>query len=126
MKELEIFWHTMAEGLKLLAKGVETIAHQIEGFSQAGSKAPAKSAAPKPPKAAKPKTTSRKPAAAKAQTKTAIDTVFDIIAGSTDGVNTAELVKQTGFNTKKVQNIIYKLKKRGKITTRVKGVYVKA
>ena len=126
MKEMELFWHTMAEGLKLLAKGVESIADQIEGFSRSREKAPAKPAAKKSPKKAKPKTTSRKPAAAGAQAKTAIDTVYDIIAGSTDGVKTAELVQQTGFGTKKVQNIVYKLKKRGKITTRVKGVYVKA
>jgi predicted transcriptional regulator len=122
MKELDIFWHIMADGLKLLAKGVDSIAEQVESFSKTQGEAAAKKASPKP----KPKAAPKKKAPVKAQAKTAIATVYDIIAASAEGVKTVELVKQTGFNTKKVQNIIFKLKKQGKITTRVKGVYIKA
>lgn len=122
MKELDIFWHIMADGLKLLAKGVDSIAEQVESFSKTQGEAAAKKASPK----TKPKAAPKKKAPVKAQAKTAIATVYDIIAASAEGVKTVELVKQTGFNTKKVQNIIFKLKKQGKITTRVKGVYIKA
>jgi len=35
-------------------------------------------------------------------------------------------VEKTGFNEKKIRNIVYKLKKQGKIMAKEKGIYVKA
>ncbi len=46
---------------------------------------------------------------------TAGDTVLNIIGKSKTGVDTAALQKETGFTTKKIHNIVYKLKKQGKI-----------
>jgi hypothetical protein len=57
---------------------------------------------------------------------TAGDTVFNIIEKSKDGVDTATLQKETGFTTKKIHNIVYKLKKQGKIISEKKGFYKKA
>lgn len=71
------------------------------------------------------KVAAKKPAARKT-TKTAIDTVLGVIKGYKRGANTAALMKKTGFNKKKVWNIIFELKKQGKIKSEIKGIYLKA
>lgn len=81
----------------------------------AKKKAPAKKAAPK-----------KKAPAKKAAKVTAADTVLNVINRTKKGVNTATLMKKTGFDNKKVANIIFKLKKQGKIKNPEKGLYVKA
>ena len=57
---------------------------------------------------------------------TAADTVLGFIQRSRNGINSLKLIKKTGFNQKKIANIIYKLKKQGKIQSPEKGAYVKA
>ena len=57
---------------------------------------------------------------------TAGDTILNIIEKSREGVDVASLQKETGFTTKKIHNIVYKLKKQGKITSEQKGFYKKA
>ena len=57
---------------------------------------------------------------------TAGDTVLNIIEKNRAGVDVASLQKETGFTTKKIHNIVYKLKKQGKIISESKGVYKKA
>ena len=81
----------------------------------AKKKAPAKKAAPK-----------KKAPAKKATKVTAADQVLKVINRAKKGVNTATLMKKTGFDNKKVANIIFKLKKQGKIKNPEKGLYVKA
>jgi len=51
---------------------------------------------------------------------------MNIIGKSRAGVDVASLQKETGFTTKKIHNIVYKLKKQGKIISESKGVYKKA
>ena len=55
---------------------------------------------------------------------TATDKVLKIIMGRKRGVNTATLVKKTGFNQKKVTNILQRTYKQGKIKRVGKGIYV--
>ena len=82
---------------------------------------PIKKVAPEPtPKPKKAKE------AKKEKEMTAGDTVLNIIGKSKTGVNTATLQKETGFTTKKIHNIVYKLKKQGKIISERKGFYKKA
>ena len=57
---------------------------------------------------------------------TAADTVLGIIKRSKKGIATAALMEKTGYNQKKVTNIVFKLRKQGKIKNEGKGVYVKA
>jgi len=64
--------------------------------------------------------------AKKEKEMTAGDTVLNIIGKSKTGVDTATLQKETGFTTKKIHNIVYKLKKQGKIISEKKGFYKKA
>ena len=54
---------------------------------------------------------------------TAIDTIFDIVKKSGKPVDMAMLREKTGFESKKIANILFKLKKQGKIKSVDKGVY---
>ena len=86
----------------------------------AAKKATAKKAAPKK------KAPAKKAPAKKAAKVTAADAVLKVINRAKKGVNTAAIMKKTGFDNKKVANIIFKLKKQGKIKNPEKGLYVKA
>jgi hypothetical protein len=66
------------------------------------------------------------PAKKKPAKLTATDQVLGIINGSKNGVNTATLMTKTGFNQKKVTNILQRTYKQGKIKRVGKGVYVGA
>ena len=45
---------------------------------------------------------------------------------SKKGVNSATLVKKTGFDNKKIANIVFKLRKQGRVKSVDRGVYTKA
>jgi len=62
----------------------------------------------------------------KAAPATVADTVLAIIKRSKKGVDTAALMKKTSYNKKKISNLIFKLRKQGKIKSIGKGVYLKA
>jgi cell division septum initiation protein DivIVA len=135
MKEVQKLLKMVSDGLKTLAQGVEAIAEKVDetvatkSAGKAGSKkqsAPVKTA----------KTVSKKAKAAKkavpevvlkkaVKATSAVDTVLNIINRSKKGVNTAAIKAKTGYDQKKVSNIVYKLKKLGKIKAVQKGVYVK-
>ncbi len=76
-------------------------------------------------KAAVKKAAVKKPAAKKTAQLSAVDTAFGFIKRYKKGVSTAALMEKTGFDKKKVYNIIYKLNSLGKIKSVGKGVYVK-
>ena len=76
------------------------------------------------PRAAK-KAPAKKAAAAKRAAKlTATDQVLGIIKRSKKGVNAATLMTKTGFDLKKVRNILQRTYKQGKIKRVEKGIYV--
>ncbi len=78
------------------------------------------------PRAAK-KASAKKTLATKAAAKlTATDQVLGIIKRSKKGVNIKTLMDKTGFNNKKVTNILQRTFKQGKIKRAEKGVYVSA
>ncbi len=54
----------------------------------------------------------------------ASDTVYEIIKRFKKGVGFADIQIRTGFNDKKLRNIIYRLGKLGKITRRSRGIYI--
>ena len=74
--------------------------------------------------AAEPKPEAKKEKETKKE-MTAGDAVLNIIQKSKKGVDTASIQKETGFTTKKIHNIVYKLKKQGKIISESKGFYKK-
>lgn len=134
MKEIETFLDTISDGLRTLANGIETLAKKVDELSKSGGSGKAKGKAPKkaakkaPKKAAAKKAPAKKGKAAKkpSQQETAYDTVVSMIQKSAKGVDTATIKKNTGFDAKKIANIIYKAKKQGKIKAQKKGVYIKA
>jgi DNA replicative helicase MCM subunit Mcm2 (Cdc46/Mcm family) len=65
-----------------------------------------------------------KKAPVKAAKKTDTDKVLEIINRSKKGVDTATVMKKTGFDQKKVRNILFRTYKQGKITRAEKGIYV--
>ena len=54
---------------------------------------------------------------------TAVDTVLDIIRRSGQGVGFAEIQAKTGFDDKKIRNIIFRLHKAGLIKRKRRGIY---
>jgi predicted Rossmann fold nucleotide-binding protein DprA/Smf involved in DNA uptake len=85
---------------------------------------PAKAKAVK--KVAAKKAAPKKAVPKKAKPATAADTVLAIINRYKKGVNNAALMEKTGYNQKKISNLVFKLRKQGKIKSVAKGVYVKA
>ena len=57
---------------------------------------------------------------------TAYDTFLGIINKRNKGVSIKELKTRTGFDDKKIANLVYKAKKQGKIKSEQKGIYKKA
>ena len=78
------------------------------------------------PGAAKKSPAKKAPATKRAAKLTATDQVLGIIKRSKKGVNIKTLMDKTGFNHKKVTNILQRTFKQGKIKRVGKGVYVGA
>ena len=55
---------------------------------------------------------------------TATDLVLDIIRQNNQGVGIEQIQAKTGFEKKKLRNIIYHLNKTGKIRRKNRGIYV--
>ncbi len=146
MKKVDVFLKTVVDGMKVMAKEVDSLAEKLDGIAKErldekakakpSRKAPAKPkkvVEKKPVKKAVPKKAVKKVVAKKDVKKavakkpvTAVDTVLGIINTSKKGVDTATLTKKTGYNRKKVANLVFKLKKQGQIKSVGKGVYLKA
>lgn len=76
------------------------------------------------------KTTSTKGAAARSKrgnrtksSETALDQVFNVVKRSRKGVSFADIQAKTGFEDKKIRNVIFRLNKLGKISRKSRGVY---
>jgi phage protein D len=135
MKNLKENLQAITKELKTLMGKVEQLGKALDKAAKAAisskttkKKAAPKAAAKKTP--AKKKSASKKPAkkaaaSAAATGPTAIDTVVDIIKKSKNGVDVETLIKKTGYDTKKISNLVYKAKKRGDIKSGAKGIYVK-
>ena len=142
MAEMDQIFKAMSEGLKTLAQAITGIADKVEHMAgqekeekprakraakpKTKAKAAAKKAAPK--KKTKAKSAAKKPKKAaqaprQTQKKTALMQLNELIAQYPQGVDTEELKKKTGFDDKKIHNIVYKLKKQNKIKTLRKGIY---
>ncbi len=57
---------------------------------------------------------------------TAIDVVLDVIKRSKQGIGFAAIQAKTGFDEKKIRNIIFRLNKIGKIKRKSRGIYIAA
>jgi len=57
---------------------------------------------------------------------TASGVVLEVIKQAGDGIRFSELQDQTGFNEKKLRNIVFRLNKLGKIKQKSRGIYIPA
>jgi Fic family protein len=57
---------------------------------------------------------------------TAIDIVLDTVKHSRQGIDFAAIQAKTGFEEKKIRNIIFRLNKTGKIKRKSRGIYISA
>lgn len=129
MKEIQSLLKIMSDGLKTLAHGVDTLAERVDDLAKAQT--PVKPKKKKPAATAAKDKVGKKPVRKTAKVKevkpsTASENVLKIIGRSKKGVGTAKIIENTGYNQKKVSNIIYRLKKQGKIKNVGKGIYVKS
>jgi len=122
MKALKKDLQSVVKSLKLLTKQTEQIAKALGKIEtpRAGKKTVTK----KEGKKTVTKKASKKTSAKKATPKTATDTVLSTIKRSKKGLNTAALEKKTNFDAIKVRNIIFRLKRQGKIQSKSRGIYV--
>ena len=123
---------TVKQDLQSLKKDIQAIEKKMEKLIVAVEKSEttkiAKKTTAKPIKA---KTTQKASAKKAPITKkpiqpTATDQVLNIIKRSKKGVNAATLMTKTGFDLKKVRNILQRTYKQGKIKRVEKGIYVGA
>ena len=127
MKNLKKNLETINKELKALVKKTESLMKAVDKIEKAKvtkvvSK-PARKAAVKPTSSAK-KTIAKKPVK-KAEQPTAYDTFLGFINKSKKGLSVEQLKSKTGFNNKKIANLVYKAKKKGEIKSAGSGVYIK-
>ncbi len=123
MKQLQKELQSAVKALNALAAKIYAILKKLEGLEKTkpAKKSPKKQAKKTASKKAVKKSTQKKAAA-----PTASDTILKLIGRYKKGLNTAALIKKTGFNTKKIRNIVFRLRKQGKIKSPKKGIYAKA
>jgi hypothetical protein len=118
---------TIKRELTAMKKDITAIGKKLENLIMAVEKSetnPTKASKPKAVKAKPAKKEPKAPAKKKAVTVTATDQVLRIINRSKKGVDTATLMIKTGFDRRKVTNIIHRTFKQGKIKKADRGVYV--
>lgn len=134
MRELETFFKTVGEGLRTLAQGVNAIAEKLEGLANVRDGQRSKpDTKEKPDREVKAETPKAKTAGKSAKKTTprgkkgtaASDIVYEIFDSAKGPVDFAILVEKTGFEKKKLHNILYRLKSQGKVKSVSKGVYAK-
>lgn len=124
MKRLKKDLQSVVKGLKTLMRKTEKIGKELDrlGEKQIARKPKRRTAAES--KAAK-KKAPQKAAGGRATGSTATGVVYNLIAKRKRGVNTTLIKEKTGFNDKKIWNVINRLKAQGKIKSGQRGVYVK-
>ncbi len=113
MKQLKKDLQAVSKILKQLTLRTETIAKRLDKFEK-----------PKPARKTKAKAKSK--VTKKPVTVSAAATVLAIIKRSRKGIDVATLKSKAGIGSATVNSIIYRLKKKGKIKSGGRGIYVKA
>jgi hypothetical protein len=131
MKEIQSMLKILSDGLKMIAQGMEAVSEKVDEIAKSQAAEEPKAAAKKSSPAAAKKRPARKaafkaPKKKAAKAPTAAETVYNVISKSKKGVDTATLMKKTGYDRKKIANMVYRLGKQEKIKTVEKGIYVKA
>ncbi len=114
MSQLKKDLKAVSKDLKGLTQKTDKMIKQLEKLEKAQA-------------AKKPKAKAVKKVVVKKRAKlSASETVLAIVKRSRKGIDTATLEKKTGFVGRKIRDIIFRLRKQGKIKSERKGIYVKA
>ncbi|MGD2015978.1 MAG: hypothetical protein PVH85_22405 [Desulfobacterales bacterium] len=113
---------TITRDFQAVSKELTRLAKQAEKLAVTIGKTEKPKASPAKTKT-KAKAVSQK-SLAKGGKQTDTDKVLAILKRSQKGVDTASMMKKTGFNQKKVRNILRRTYKQGKIERVEKGIYV--
>lgn len=125
MKAVKKEIQSIVKELKSLTKKTEKIAKKLSKIEKA--KTPKKTKAGVKVKIkVKKKAVARKAPAKKAARVTASYTVLTLIKKSQKGIDTTTLKEKTGIKDTYLQNIIFRLRKQGKIKSAGRGIYMKA
>ena len=128
MKKLKQDLIAVNKELKALVKKTESLMKAVDTNEKAKAVKPKKTS---PKKAIKPKAVNKAatkitPTKKRSVKPTDTDKVLNIIKRSKKGVTTQTLIKKTGFDAKKIANMVFRATKMGKIKSVSKGVYVGA
>ncbi|MFH1950951.1 MAG: hypothetical protein ABIL06_04980 [Pseudomonadota bacterium] len=113
MKQLKRDLQAVSKSLKQLTLRTEKIAKELDKLER-----------PKPVKKSKAKAKSK--VTKKPVKVSAAAIVLAIIKRSRKGVDVATLKTKTGFEDRKISNIVQRFKREGKIKSGGRGIYVKA
>ena len=117
---------TIAQDLKVLNKNIQALGKTLDRLLKAVEKDANLKAKPTKKAPAKKAPVKKAPAKRTAAQPTATDKVLGIIKRSKKGVDAPTLIKKTGFDQKKVRNILFRTYKQGKIKRLEKGIYTGA
>ncbi len=122
MKEVDVVLKAIADGLKSMADGFYSISRQLNDLIKNDGKKSTKVKLEKKKAIAKPKARI-KATAPKKKATASTEVVFEIINKANAPVDNVKISKKTGFDAKKVANVVYRLKKQGKIKSVDRGTY---
>ena len=122
MKEVDVVLKAIADGLKSMADGFYSISRQLNDLTKNDGKKSTKVKLEKKRAIAKPKAR-MKTTAPKKKATASTEVVFEIINKANAPVDNVKISKKTGFDAKKVANVVYRLKKQGKIKSVDRGTY---
>ncbi len=125
MKQLKKDLQAISNILKQLTNKIATIAKKLDKLEKAK---PARKAKAKTVRKVKVKATRKaKPKAVKKAPKvSASGTVLTLVRRSRKGIDVATLRMKSGLEGRKINDIVHRLKREGKIKASRRGVYVKA
>lgn len=124
MKTLKKDLQGVVKDLRALTLKMEKIRKELDNLAKTRG-----SAGPRTRRTAKARAATRrvarKPTGAGSKERTAMAVVFDLIGKRKKGATTTVIKNKTGFDDKKIWNVINRLKTQGKIKSAQRGLYVK-
>ena len=120
LQQIQENLHSVVKNIQQLADSVGNIATEIEKLNHTVSPKEKTRNAP-----ARKKVIVKNGVVVQIKRVPAIKIVYDIIQKSGKEIDTTELIKKTGFNRSKINNITFRLRKQGQIKNVTPGVYKK-
>jgi hypothetical protein len=127
MKELETFVKTFGEGLRTLAQGVHAIADKLDGYVDSkggdGFKTEPEPVVDNDIQFDPVQETPDETVSREKRTTNATAEVYEKVSNASKSITLDELHQETGYDKKKLSNILHRLKKQDKIKNIDKGAY---